>query len=136
MLQNKYNISVWQGSTFGVTVSIQNANGTPKDISGHTARMQIRSDYESTTIVESLTTSNGEIVITNAANGTMQVELSAARTANIPVDLGTLTNVKLESGDTAKIPRQKYVYDLEIDSGTNVSKVLYGEVLVYGEVTR
>jgi hypothetical protein len=36
-----------------------------------------------------------------------------------------------------KPPRSTYVYDLElIDTGNTVSKILYGDVTVYGEVTR
>lgn len=136
MLENKYNISVWQGSTFGITISIQHANSAPKDITGQSARMQIRSSYDTSLITETLTTANGEITITNAANGTLHIELSAERTAAIPVDLGNLTTVKLQSGGTAKIPRQNYVYDLELINNTTVTKIMYGDVSVYGEVTR
>jgi hypothetical protein len=36
-----------------------------------------------------------------------------------------------------KPPKSMYVYDLElIDGSNNVSKLLYGDVTVYGEVTR
>lgn len=136
MLQNKYNLSIWQGSTFSLTVSIKNADDTPRDITGQSVRMQIRSTYDSVNVVESLSTANGEITITNAANGTMHIELSAARTAAIPVDLSVLTNVKLSSGETAKIPKQNYVYDVELDASGTVSKILYGDAIVYGEVTR
>lgn len=136
MLQNKYNLSIWQGSTLGLTISVQHANSAPKDISGQSARMQIRSSYDTSTVTETLTTANGEITITDAANGTLHIELSAERTAAIPVDLGNLTTVKLESGATAKIPRQIYVYDLELIAGQTVTKILYGDVNVYGEVTR
>jgi hypothetical protein len=136
MLQNKYNISMWQGSTFGLTVRINYANNTPQDISGQSARMQIRSSYDAETPEETLTTANGEITITNAANGEMQLELTAARTANIEVDLGTLVSVKLSDTQTVKIPKTVYVYDLELINGTDVKKILYGDVSVYGEVTR
>ena len=36
-----------------------------------------------------------------------------------------------------KPPKSLYVYDLElVDSASKVSKLLYGDVTVYGEVTR
>lgn len=136
MLQNKYNISIWQGSTFGLTLSVTYANNTPKNISGHSARMQIRSSYDATTPEESLSTDTGEIVVTDAANGTMHIELSAARTANIEVDLSNLVTVKLSETQTVKIPRTTYVYDLELIDANNVTKIVYGDVAVYGEVTR
>ena len=60
MLENKYNISIWQGSTFGLTISIQNPNGTPKNIAGQSARMQIWQTYDSTSIIETLSTASSK----------------------------------------------------------------------------
>jgi hypothetical protein len=38
---------------------------------------------------------------------------------------------------SSKPPRSTYVYDLElIDGAGKVSKLLFGDVVVYGEVTR
>jgi hypothetical protein len=86
--------------------------------------MQLRSSYNSGSAAESLTTSNGEISI-SGANLTMT--LAASRTANLYVDLNS----------TSKPPKTMYVYDLElIDAANVVSKLLYGDVVVYGEVTR
>ena len=136
LLSNKYNISMWQGSTFGLTVAITHANNAPKNITGQNIRMQIRSSYDATSVEETLTTETGEITITNGANGTFQLELSAARTANLEVDLSSLATVRISDTQTIKIPRAIYVYDLEIIDGANVSKVMYGDVNVYGEVTR
>ena len=120
---NKYNMTMWQGSTFGLSISVQNADETVQDLTGYSARMQIRPTYKSTTVTESLTSANGEISII-PATGELQLELSAARTANIHVDLSN-----------GKPPKTVYVYDLELDNGT-VSKILYGDLTVYGEVTR
>ena len=136
LLGNKYDISMWQGSTFGLTAQLVHANNTPKNISGQQIRMQIRSSFEEETPEETLTTSNGEITITDAANGTFHIELSAARTANIEVDLYNLSTVKLEDDTSVKLPKQTYVYDVEMDNSGQVTKVLYGKVFVYGEVTR
>jgi len=125
IVTNKYNLNIWQGSTFGIGVEVRYANNTPQPIDGFQARMQLRSNYRSDVIIESLSTANGEITFTGSTGG-LQIELSADRTANIPVDL---TN--------GKPPKSLYVYDLElIDSDNKVSKLLYGDVAVYGEVTR
>jgi hypothetical protein len=136
MLSNKYNISIWQGSTFGLTIVVKNANNTPQNLSGKSARMQIRSSYDADTAEETLTTANGEILITDAANGEMYLELTAARTANIEVDLSSLSSVKISDTETVRIPRSTYVYDLELSDTNEVKKILYGSVDVYGEVTR
>jgi len=127
---------MWQGSTFGLTVSVNYANNTPRNITGQNVRMQIRSTYDATTPEDTLTTETGEITITDGANGTFHIELSAARTANLDVDLSTLSTVKISDTQTVKIPKTVYVYDLELVNGADVKKILFGNVDVYGEVTR
>lgn len=126
MLENKYTIEFFQGSTFTLNLTIKNANGSLKDLSGCTARMQIRPSYASNTVTETLQSSNGEITI-NTATSVMSLLLGPSRTANIPVD----------RNGSGKPPRSTYVYDLEMVDGSGVNtKVLYGDVIVYGEVTR
>ena len=123
---NRYNLTIWQGATFGLTITVKTSNGAIQTLTDYSARMQIRSDYASGITTESLTTSNGEITI-DGANGNLTLSLAATRTANIAVDLSS----------TTRPPKTTYVYDLElIDSSNNVSKLLYGDVNVYGEVTR
>lgn len=122
---NKNNLSMWQGTTFTHTIGVKYANGIPVDVTGYSAEMQIRSSYDSNTIVEQLSTSNDEIT-TTGANGQFVLQLSPERTANIYVDL---TN--------GKPPKNTYVYDMNItDANNNVSKIMYGDLIVYGEVTR
>lgn len=135
MLQNKYNISIFQGSTFALSIVLKNADGSLKDLVGYDARMHIRSSFDSTIIAESLSTANGEITI-NTPTAEIHLELPAGRTANIPVDLTNVRTVKIKANETAKLPVTTYVYDLEIFEATQVQKVLYGEISVYGEVTR
>jgi len=123
---NRYDMIMWQGSTFGMNVSVQYANGSVQNLTGYSARMQIRSTYGSATVTESLTSANGEIAI-SGATGTLTLTLPAIRTKDIFVDLN----------DSSKPPKTKYVYDLELVDNTNtVTKLLYGDLSVYGEVTR
>lgn len=122
---NKYNLEMWQGATFAMTVSVKDSNSEVQDLTNYDARMQLRTSYDAGNPTETLTVSNGEITIT-AAEGNVALELAATRTANIPV---VMTN--------GKPPKTTYVYDLElIDGDGRVSKLLYGDVNVYGEVTR
>lgn len=121
---NKYNITIWQGSTFTLNLQLQDANGNNQILTGYSARMQLRTAYNSGTAAETLTTSNGEITISDA---NLTIILDATRTANLYVDLNS----------TSKPPRTMYVYDLElVDNDNTVSKLLYGDATVYGEVTR
>lgn len=125
LLNNKYTLEMWQGATFALTITVKDSAGNVQNLTSYTARMQIRRNYDSGTATETLTTANGEITIT-AAEGNVAIELASTRTANISVDL-----------TDGKPPRTVYVYDLElIDGDGKVSKLLYGDVNVYGEVTR
>jgi hypothetical protein len=135
MLQNKYNLNIFQGSTFALTIVLKNEDGSLKDLTNYEARMQIRPTYDSNIVTEELSTANGEITI-NTNTSAIQLELPADRTASIPVDLTNLRTVKIKINETAKLPQSSYVYDLEIFEATQVQKVLYGEITVYGEVTR
>ena len=116
---------MWQGSTFGLSITVKDASGAVQNLTSYSARMQMRPSYDSGTATESLTSANGEITIDEPA-GNVMIELAASRTANIEVDM---TN--------GKPPKSSFVYDLElIDADGKVSKILYGDVIVYGEVTR
>lgn len=122
---NKYNLDMWQGATFSLVITVKDANANVQNLTSYTARMQMRTSYDAGSATETLTTANGEITITGS-EGNVSLELAASRTANIPV---ALTN--------GKPPKTTYVYDLElIDNNGKVSKLLYGDVNVYGEVTR
>ena len=88
----------------------------PVNLTGFTARMQIRETVESTTIIKSLTTENGGITLGGAA-GTIALLITATDTAALTVDSA--------------------VYDLEIASaGGVVTEVMSGIVLLGDEVTR
>ena len=126
MIAGIYNITIEQGSTFALIISVEQpdlatdptgATFEPYLLQAHTARMQIRRSIDSTTAMLSLTTENGGITINpGAANNQIQLSITATNTA-------TLTT----SG----------VYDLEIISSANfVSKVVRGTVTLIPEVTR
>lgn len=123
---NKYNIKIFQGSTFGLTITVKDISGNVSNLANYTASMQIRENYDSAAATESLSTANGEITIT-PAEGNVALQLDATRTAAIYVDLSS----------SDRPPRKKYVYDLELtDSSNVVSKLLYGDFVVYAEVTK
>lgn len=125
MQGSQYPIEMQQGSTFELQLTIKDADGNVRDLTDCNLVMQIRSTYSAATPAETLSVANGEIVLA-PAQGKANITLSAARTAAIKVDLAS-----------KKPPKSVYVYDLEFtDSYGTVSKLLYGDVTVYGEVTR
>jgi hypothetical protein len=110
-----YDFLCEQGATFSRIVTYQGADGVPVNLSGYTARLQVRSDYESSIVVLSLTTENGGIALGGAA-GTVTLSASATDTAGV------------SAGD--------YVYDLELVNGAIVTRLLQGCFVVDAEVTR
>lgn len=105
-----------QGATFDITLTCRDEAGTLVNLTGYTARMQIRANKKATTTLLELTTENGRIVLGGAA-GTLQLILSATVTAAIDWTRG--------------------VYDLEVINADGfVQRLWQGDVEVDKEVTR
>ncbi len=115
MIAGVHNFTIDQGATWTRTVELQNPDETPYNLTGYTARMQIRREITSTTVIMSLTTENGRIAL-GGALGTITLTLTDELTATIPYD---------------------GVYDLEIVSnGGEVYRVIKGIIRLNPEVTR
>jgi hypothetical protein len=114
-----YPLTIDQGATRTLVVQYQQrASGvdTPVNLTGYTARMQLRTSYAAASSTLSLTSPSSGIVIT-PLTGTITVTITATQTA------------ALAAG--------RYVYDLEIESaGGEVTRVLDGIATVTPEVTR
>lgn len=111
-----YNIVADQGATLSRVITWRDSAKNPYNITGYTARMQVRSAVESSTVVLELTTANSRISL-GGTNGQVTLTVSAT----------TMTG----------IAAGKYVYDLELVSGTGVvTRLVQGNFVVRGEVTR
>lgn len=111
-----YDFTIYQGATFSRVLTWRDENNDAINLSGYTARMQLRESTDAGDAFVSLTTENGGIALGGAA-GTVTLTISAADTAAI--------------GETAG------VYDLElVSAGGVVTRLLEGEVLISREVTR
>lgn len=109
-----YDIELDQGSDAVIPFELYDASDNPLDLSGYTARMQIRPSVGSATISDELTTENGRLVI---KGGTI--------TATWPNAVTTA----MRHGDS--------VYDIEIVSATGeVTRILEGAFILHQEVTR
>jgi hypothetical protein len=117
MAAAKLKLTIEQGATFRKTLTWKAGTpAVPVDLTGCTARMQIRSEITSATILVTLTTENGGIILGGAA-GTIELFIDPVATAAITWTAG--------------------VYDLEVVfSLTDVRRLLYGVVAVSPEVTR
>lgn len=109
-------ITIEQGATFLLELIWKNPDETPINLTGYTARMQVRKKYADTVKVLDLTTQNGKIVLT-PLQGKINVTIPATDTANVTIKTG--------------------VYDLELESSTGVvTRLIEGSVTVTPEVTR
>lgn len=110
-----YDISTEQGSTLSRVVTYTNDEGNPVNLTGYTARMQVRPRATSSLAYLSLTSASGGITL----GGTT----------------GTIT-ILVDGSVTSEIPSGNYVYDLEVANGAYVDKVMGGDFTLSAEVTR
>ena len=111
----KYDIIADQGATLSRVITWNDSNGTPINLTGYTARMQVRPEASSSTTILSLTTENSRITLGGSA-GTITLSVAAA--------------------DMAAVAAGGYVYDLELVSGGVVTRLTMGSFTVRAEVTR
>ena len=67
-------------ATMRVVVTMTDDLGGPIDLTGATCTMDIRSQGDGTALLISLTTGNGRIVLSDAANGELTLTISAVDT--------------------------------------------------------
>ncbi len=116
MVAGIYKLEIEQGETFTRLLTYEDSEEALINLTGYTARMQIRKTADSTDYLLSLTTENSGIALGGIA-GTITITITAAQSANLPIG-------------TAR-------YDLELISGSGVVvKLLKGDVTVNREITR
>jgi hypothetical protein len=115
-MAGRYNIVIEQGATFDRLITWKDAAGSPIDLTGYSARMQLRASHTAQAVLIELTTGNGRIALGGVA-GTVRLTIAAA--------------------DTAALASGMCVYDLELVSGGGVvTRLLEGSCQVSPEVTR
>lgn len=114
MLAGQLDLVIEQGATFTLSLFYQDDTGAPVDITGRTARMQLRSAVDSAVLVLPLTTENSRITI-DGPRGLIALSIAATDTAGL-------------SGSG--------VYDLELVNGAQVERIMQGAYTISPEVTR
>lgn len=115
-MATELNLTIDQGSPFTKRIRILNENGSNYDLTGHTAKMQLRQYVGNPDVSLELTTENSFLVIDIAANS---VDIVISHLA------------------TSTLTYSTYVYDLEIINPQGVPKrVIQGSISVSFEVTR
>lgn len=115
----KLNLSIEQGATWRYALMAKQGTGVSApalDLTGFTARMQLRGELQDATALLELSTANGRITLTPLA-GRIDLVLTAVETAAL-------------NFDTA-------VYDLElVNASGEVTRLVKGNVTLTLEVTR
>ena len=101
-----------QGTDFYTSITLDDVNGDPYDLTGVAAKGQIKKSYYSTN-----ETSHFTILINDPPTGVINMSVPSANTANIAAG--------------------RYVYDVIIkDTANNVTRVLEGIVNVIPQVSK
>jgi hypothetical protein len=109
----KFNLVCDQATTFNFQFQILN-NETPWNLTGYTGIMTVRPFVGATTTTVVASTANGRMVFT---------------------PLQGRINVTLSADTTADIVASRYSYDLVLDSGSSITRILEGKFIVTGAVT-
>lgn len=126
MAAGKYSFSIEQGATTSFQVVYKDANGTPVNLGGYHARMQIRETIASSTVICRLSSSRD-------ADGT-GLNLSGS-VGTLPVASGSI-GVYISAASSSGFTFDTAVYDLELVSGSEVTRLLQGTIKLDKEVTR
>lgn len=109
----EYDLTIYQGATF-IENFVWKTPGGPVNMTGATARMQVRRSVSSPEALLSLTTENGRITL--GAAGQITLNLNAV--------------------ETAAINWKRGVYDIEVAFDGSVRRLVFGAIAVSQEVTR
>jgi hypothetical protein len=110
-----YNTVIEQGADWYVNFQWKDSTGTPINVTGYTAALQIRTSPLAKTTVLSLT--NGSGITITGATGLFAIHATAAQ--------------------TTAITNGTYAYDMEITSGSGVvTRLVQGTINVSPQVTR
>jgi len=131
MAAGKYNFVIEQGSTLDFEIAYTDSGSNKIDLTDYRGRMQIRNKFPGVDNVN-----NSTLIITLSSSlesdGT-GLNFSGSNSANPPTS-GTI-GVFIDAGRTAGFDFNKALYDLEIVSGSIVTRLLEGNITLTKEVT-
>ena len=108
-----YNIEAYQGATYTLNMTYKVDNAVV-DLTNYTSAMQVRETPKSTSVILDLQT--GAEIVLGGALGTIAVTVPAV--------------------DMAAVVAGNYQYDLELNSGGEVTRLIRGKFTVIPEITR
>ena len=128
MAAGKYNFTIEQGTTVKLELAYKDASGSAIDLSGYSGRMQIRPDYADNTKTSYIYLSSSL-----ATDGT-GLNFSGSNGLNPPTS-GTI-GINISAVSSSALNFETAYYDIEIESGSIVTRLLQGTIKLSREVTR
>ena len=118
MAAGKYTITIEQGATFTLDLTWEDSDGNAVDLTGYSARMQVRASKSATTTLLDIPTDTNTSITLGGTQGTIAIRIEDDVTE------------ALDAPQTA-------FYDLELEAGDGtVTRLLEGGVTITEEVTR
>ena len=128
MAAGKYSFTIEQGSTLNFEIQYKDSNNLPVNLTGYSGKMMIRSNYADTNPTTYIILSSSQ-----AADGTgLNFSGSNGTTPPTSGSIGIFISAPSASAFTVASAR----YDLEIASGSIITRLLEGQVSLSKEVTR
>lgn len=109
-----YNFTIDQGSDWSIECTYKDENDSPINLTGMSLESKARKNKEDRSSSFDFT-----LVITNASNGVFTMSLSSATSSAL---------------DLSKL--DKFFYDVELDTGSQIRRLFQGIVTINREVTR
>ncbi len=125
MAAGKYSFIIEQGATTNFQINWTDESGSAVDLAGYQARMQLRTDYNSSPLL-SLSSSlkaDGTGINLSGSNGTT------------PLSSGSIA-VYISAVSSSILDFSEALYDLEMVNGNEVTRLLEGKVKLSKNVTK
>ena len=108
-----YNLLIEQGATYDLNLTWKTSDDVLIDLTGYTAKMEIRASAESAPII---TLTNGSGITLGGVLGTIDIQITAT--------------------ETGAFTAGEYLYDLELTSGATVTRLIEGKADVKEQITQ
>lgn len=111
---------MWAGDSKKLLITVYEPDGSTMDLTGATVVWALQGQDDEAPLVTKSTTEVGEIIMTGAANGIVEVRL-------VPADTETL-------GGSSFHEVKRYFHELEITASGTVSTVTAGTVQIHRSI--
>lgn len=128
MAAGKYSFVIEQGATTNFEIQYKDSNNNPVDLTGYSGKMMIRSNY-----ADQNPTTYAVLSSSLAVDGT-GLNFSGSN-GNTPPTSGSI-GIYISAASSSAFTFNTARYDLEITSGSVVTRILEGQVNLSQEVTR